>query len=236
MVPDRRWVRDSNMAEHGSAENGARSIARPPTGAAASSTARDARYATLRAMTIVLIAVALYLLAAGLLVRAVARTRSTRAAAGCGRRSAASRCMPPYHAAGGLARRRAARTCISSPRCRWSALGMAALTTLVGAQRAHGGAGRGRRSRSRPLLLLVYHAARPRARAARWTGACSCMPGWRCSPTPTLAIAALLALMLWAQERALRRREFHGWLRALPPLTELEDAAVPHRSRSASCC
>jgi len=38
----------------------------------------------------------------------------------------------------------------------------------------------------------------------------------------TLAIAALLALMLWAQERALRRREFHGWLRALPPLTELE--------------
>ena len=28
--------------------------------------------------------------------------------------------------------------------------------------------------------------------------------------------------MLWAQERALRRREFHGWLRALPPLTELE--------------
>ena len=29
--------------------------------------------------------------------------------------------------------------------------------------------------------------------------------------------------MLWAQERALRRREFHLWLRALPPLTELED-------------
>lgn len=38
----------------------------------------------------------------------------------------------------------------------------------------------------------------------------------------TLAIAALLALLLWAQERALRRREFHRWLRALPPLTELE--------------
>ena len=28
--------------------------------------------------------------------------------------------------------------------------------------------------------------------------------------------------MLWLQERALRRREFHGWLRTLPPLTELE--------------
>lgn len=38
----------------------------------------------------------------------------------------------------------------------------------------------------------------------------------------TLAIAALLALMLWLQERALRRREFHGWLRALPPLVQLE--------------
>src|SRR5690606_22408883 len=38
----------------------------------------------------------------------------------------------------------------------------------------------------------------------------------------TLAIAALLAIFLWVQERALRRREFHGWLRALPPLTELE--------------
>ena len=38
----------------------------------------------------------------------------------------------------------------------------------------------------------------------------------------TLAVAALLAILLWAQERALRRRELHGWLRALPPLTELE--------------
>lgn len=38
----------------------------------------------------------------------------------------------------------------------------------------------------------------------------------------TLAIAALLAIMLWLQERALRRREIRGWLRALPPLTELE--------------
>jgi ABC-type uncharacterized transport system permease subunit len=38
----------------------------------------------------------------------------------------------------------------------------------------------------------------------------------------TLAVAALLAIMLRVQERALRRREFHTWLRALPPLTELE--------------
>ena len=38
----------------------------------------------------------------------------------------------------------------------------------------------------------------------------------------TLAVAALLAVTLWIQERALRRREFHGWLRALPPLVQLE--------------
>ncbi|GAB6196093.1 cytochrome C assembly family protein [Lysobacter xanthus] len=38
----------------------------------------------------------------------------------------------------------------------------------------------------------------------------------------TLAVAALLAVTLWLQERALRRREFHGWLRALPPLVQLE--------------
>ena len=41
-------------------------------------------------------------------------------------------------------------------------------------------------------------------------------------PFVVFAALTLLALMLWAQERALRRREFHGWLRALPPLVELE--------------
>lgn len=38
----------------------------------------------------------------------------------------------------------------------------------------------------------------------------------------TLAVAAVLALLLWAQDGAMRRREFHRWMRALPPLTELE--------------
>ena len=38
-----------------------------------------------------------------------------------------------------------------------------------------------------------------------------------------LSIATLLALMLWFQERALRRRQLHGWLRALPPLVQLEE-------------
>ena len=37
-----------------------------------------------------------------------------------------------------------------------------------------------------------------------------------------LALAALLAVLLWMQERALRQRRFSAWLRALPPLIELE--------------
>ena len=38
----------------------------------------------------------------------------------------------------------------------------------------------------------------------------------------TLAVATLLALMLWFQERALRQRHLGGWLRLLPPLTQME--------------
>jgi ABC-type uncharacterized transport system permease subunit len=38
----------------------------------------------------------------------------------------------------------------------------------------------------------------------------------------TLAVAAVLAVTVWLQERALRRREFGRWLRALPPLVQFE--------------
>lgn len=38
----------------------------------------------------------------------------------------------------------------------------------------------------------------------------------------TLAVAALLALLFWFQERALRQRHLGGWLRVLPPLTQME--------------
>ena len=37
-----------------------------------------------------------------------------------------------------------------------------------------------------------------------------------------LAVAALIAVLLWFQERALRQRHLGGWLRALPPLVQLE--------------
>lgn len=99
-------------------------------------------------------------------------------------------------------------------------LGMAALTSLVGARGRMAGLG----VFSFPLagvLLLVYHlyGHEPsphldwRLQLHAWMALLA---------YASLAIAALLAIMLWAQERALRRREFHAWLRALPPLAELE--------------
>ncbi len=47
-----------------------------------------------------------------------------------------------------------------------------------------------------------------------------------------LAVAALIAVMLWFQERALRQRHLGGWLRALPPLVQFE--ALLFRSLTAS--
>jgi ABC-type uncharacterized transport system permease subunit len=99
-------------------------------------------------------------------------------------------------------------------------LGMSAMTTLVGA--------RGRMAAlgvfAFPLaaaLLALYH--------GRGHGPVSNLD-WRLHlhawlallAYATLAIAALQALMLRLQDRALRRRQFGSWLRALPPLTELE--------------
>lgn len=101
-------------------------------------------------------------------------------------------------------------------------LGMALLTTLVGL----GG-------RMAALGVVVYPLASTMLLlcAAKGHGATTATPlDWRLQlhawlallAYATLAVAALLAIMLWLQERALRRREFHRWLRALPPLVELE--------------
>ena len=100
-------------------------------------------------------------------------------------------------------------------------LGMAAMTTLVGAQGRMAGLG----VLAFPLaalLLLVYHLyGHEPTHGLDWRLQ---LHAWLALLAyAALAIAALLALMLWAQERALRRREFHAWLRALPPLTELEE-------------
>jgi ABC-type uncharacterized transport system permease subunit len=99
-------------------------------------------------------------------------------------------------------------------------LGMGALTTLFGAS-----------GRMAALGVIVFPIAAVVAVAYAMRGHVYADPlDWRlqlhawCAllAYATLGIAAVLAIFLWAQERALRRREFHGWLRALPPLTELE--------------
>jgi ABC-type uncharacterized transport system permease subunit len=100
-------------------------------------------------------------------------------------------------------------------------LGMAALTTLAGI----GGRLRALGVVVFPLaaLLLVAYGAYGHARQPEPLGWRLLLHAWLALLAyATLALAALLAVFLWAQERALRRREFHLWLRALPPLTELE--------------
>lgn len=99
-------------------------------------------------------------------------------------------------------------------------LGMAALTSLVA-----------QRGRMAALGVVVYPLAAILLLAYHLHGH---MPSpaldWRLQlhawlallAYATLGIAALLALMLWLQERALRRRDISHMLRALPPLTELE--------------
>lgn len=169
-------------------------------------------------MTIVLIAVLLYLAAAGLLVRGLARDEQ----------AISKSWLPPALAAVAL---HAADHVIGWRQSGGAdmhffaalslvGLGMAALTTLFGA----GG-------RMAALGVIVFPVAAAMLLGyALYGHVAGETLDWRlqlhawCAllAYATLAIAALLAIMLWAQERALRRREFRGWLRALPPLTELE--------------
>ena len=166
-------------------------------------------------MTIVLIAVVLYLAATALLVRTVVRgtgsdwlwpaVPAVLLHAGCHLWTMRGGAGADLHFFAALS---------------LVALGMATLTALFGA-----------RGRMAALGVVVFPLAALFLLAYQWHGH---------QPTPaldwrlqlhawlallafaTLGIAALLALMLWLQERALRRHEFHAWLRALPPLTELE--------------
>jgi len=100
-------------------------------------------------------------------------------------------------------------------------LGMSTLTALVGASGRMRALGVVVFPLS-ALVLLVYalfgHSTQPEPLDWRLL-----MHAWLALLAyATLAVAAVVAVFLWLQERALRRREFHRWLRALPPLTELE--------------
>jgi ABC-type uncharacterized transport system permease subunit len=163
-----------------------------------------------------ILAIASYLLAAALLVRSVVRNETTRAwllPALLGVVLHAVVHARAWQAAGGTDLHFFAALSLVG-------LGMAALTTLYG--------GSGKMAALGVIVLpiaaatLAGYAAygHARAEALDWR---LLLHAW-CAllAYATLGIAALLALLLWAQERALRRREFHGWLRALPPLTELE--------------
>lgn len=180
--------------------------------------ARNARLCDTAKMTIVLIAMIAYGLAATLLIVGVRRAPSSRSRAWLPWAVVATVLHGLVHLlawreAGGLDLHFFAALSLVG-------VGMALLTTLYGAT-----------GRMATLGVVVF----PIAAASLLASATQ---GYRTSqalPLPlqlhagsallayaTLAVAAVIALMLWVQERALRRREFHGWLRALPPLTELE--------------
>jgi len=169
-------------------------------------------------MTIVLIAVALYLAAALWLVSSVQRDD----AASKGWLLPVNLAVLLHGATHYLAWQRSGVTDLHFfAALSLVGLGMAVLTAIVGAS-----------GRTRALGVLVFplaalmlllyalygHATKPEPLDWRLL-----LHAWLALLAyATLAIAALLATFLWAQERALRRREFHRWLRALPPLTELE--------------
>jgi ABC-type uncharacterized transport system permease subunit len=169
-------------------------------------------------MAIILIAVLAYLLSMTLLVRDVVRGggRDTHAwllpaLAAAGLHGTAH--VLAWNAAGGIDLHFFSALSLVG-------LGMALLTTAFGAS-----------GRMTALGVLVFPIAA--GTLLGYAGAADNPPdglGWRLQlhawfallAYATLAIAALLAVFLWLQERALRRREVRGWLRALPPLTELE--------------
>lgn len=167
-------------------------------------------------MTIVLIALGAYLVATVVLLRAVLAGREAR-----GWVAVAALAILFHGAAHALSWRIG-----GGPDMHFFAaislvgLGMALLTTLFGM-----------RGRMPALGVIVLPLAALSLLAYAAYGHQPAPPlGWRlqlhawCAllAYATLAIAALLAIMLWLQERALRRHQRNAWLRALPPLTELE--------------
>lgn len=171
-------------------------------------------------MTVVLIAVVAYLVATGLLIRAAAQSRLEQQRIWVGPAVLALLLHADYHLWV------AWRTPGGPDMHFYSALslvglGMAAMTTLAGARGRMAALGVIAFPLAALLLGLYQHHGHQPGDGLDWRLQ---LHAWLALLAyATLAIAALLAVMLWLQERALRRRRFYPALRALPPLTELED-------------
>jgi len=100
------------------------------------------------------------------------------------------------------------------------ALGMAALTTSVSLNQRMQALGIAVYPLAAACLMIFYFFGDNRPTQLEWQLLMHAMLALLAYAT--LAIASLLALMLWFQERALRNRKIHGWLRALPPLVHME--------------
>ena len=100
------------------------------------------------------------------------------------------------------------------------ALGMAALGTLAAAAQRMAALGVIIYPLAAVLVLLYVFAGHGRAQALDWRLQ---LHAWLALLAyAALALSALIAIFGWAQDRALRQRQLHGWLRALPPLVQLE--------------
>lgn len=169
-------------------------------------------------MTLVLISLALYVVATGMLAGAL---RVDAASPGDGWRVPATLAMGVHASVHIVAwHERQGPDLHFFAALSLVGLGMAALTTFVARRERLAALG----IFALPLaggLLVAYRAYGPGPDAGL---------DWRLQlhaalallAYATLAVAAVLAVTLALQERALRRREFHGWLRALPPLVQLE--------------
>jgi len=100
-------------------------------------------------------------------------------------------------------------------------LGMAALSTLAAGTQRMEALGVIVYPLSAFLLLLYHFAGHGNGASLGWRLQ---LHAWLALLAyAALAVAALIAVMLWFQERALRRHQLRDWLRALPPLVQLEE-------------
>lgn len=101
------------------------------------------------------------------------------------------------------------------------ALGMAALGTIAASTQRMAALGVVIYPLAAGMVLLYHFAGHGRAQTI--DGNVQLHAWLALLAYAALAVATLLAVMLWFQERALRRHDIRGWLRALPPLVQLED-------------